>query len=152
MFFYKKSKMDYIEYFKSLPSSIVYTDDKDYRNAIRKVFRFEPNKKYTYDGKLQNYDDLDEISKDELLMDSESITTSMDALYNATKNENVFQDLYLKAAGRMFSTDPSIGHAVMCSYDTFYLYHSCVWYYLHGGIASLLTIHEFEQLQQYFQN
>ena len=152
MFFSTKRKMNYIEYYKNLPSSIVYIDDTEYRNAIRKVFYFDPKKMYTYNGKVTNFEQLDSVTKDELNLDSDMIKTSMDALYNATKHESLFQELYLSAAGRMFSTEQEIGHAVLCSYDTFSLYHSCVWHYLHGGVASLLILHHYTELNAYLKN
>lgn len=154
MFFFKKKvytmEQDYIEYFKALPSVILYTDDHEYRNAIRKTFRFDPKEKYNYNGIIQDFESLDDITKDEVFLDSKSITTSMDCLYEHTIIEPHFQELYEKSAGRMFSTDPQIGQAVLCAYDTFMLYYSAVWHFLHGGVSALLNCPEYKKLVSYF--
>jgi hypothetical protein len=143
--------MDFLEYFKSLPSVIVYASNREYRAHIRKTFRFDPTETYSYEGKWVNFDDLDEESKDELMFDSNSMSKSMDILLKATENDHFFQDLYRHAAGRMFSESLEIGQAVVCSYDTFHLYYSCVWYYLHGGTSSLSAIEEYKKLKAYFE-
>ena len=114
--------MDFLEYFKNLPSVIVYATNREYRDRIRKVFRFDPKETYSYEGKRVNFEDLDEESKDELMFDSTSMSSSMDILFHATENDPFFQDLYRHAAGRMFSESPEIGQAVVWSYDTFHLY------------------------------
>lgn len=154
MFLFRKKihtmEKKYIEYFKGLPSVILYTDDHEYRNAIRTAFRFDPKEKYNYNGIIQDFDSLDDITKDEVFLDSKSITSSMDSLYNHTSIEPHLQDLYLRAAGRMFSTDLQIGQAVLCAYDTFDLYYSAVWHFLHGGTSALLTCPEYKKLISYF--
>lgn len=142
--------MDFLDHFKNLPSVIVYTSNREYRDHMRKVFRFDPKEKYNYHGTLVNFEDLDEESKDELMFDSSSMSTSLDVLFKATEKDIFFQELYRHAAGRMFSESLDIGQAVVCSYDTFNLYYSCVWYYLHGGISSLSAIEEFQKLKDYF--
>lgn len=142
--------MDYLEYFKSLPSVIVYTNNREYREHIRKAFRFDPNEKFTYHGTITKFEDMDEESRDELMFDSKSMSKSMDVLCKATENDPFFQDLYRHAAGRMFSESLEIGQAVACSYDTFHLYYSCVWYYLQGGVSSLSAIEEFTKIKEYF--
>lgn len=143
--------MEYLSYFKSLPSAIVYSSNQEFREHIRKAFRFDPKEKFTYHGKLAEFEDLDDESKDELMFDSKSLSTSMDILFKATENDSFFQDLYRHAAGRMFSESLEIGQAVVCSYDTFQLYYSCVWFYLHGGSSSLSSSEEFKKLKAYFE-
>ena len=143
--------MEFLEYFQSLPSVIVYTSNREYRDHIRKAFRFDMKEKYTYNGKLTKFEDLDEESRDELMFDSKSLSKSMDMLFKATKNDIFFQELYGHAAARMFSESLEIGQAVVCSYDTFHLYYSCVWYYLQGGISSLTAIQENKKLKEYFE-
>jgi len=143
--------MDYLEYIKSLPSVIVYVNNREYRDHIRKIFRFDMKEKFHYDGKLTKFEDLDEESRDELMFDSKSMSISLDVLFKATENDVFFRELYLHAAGRMFSESPEIGQAVVCSYDTFHLYYSCVWYYLQGGVSSLSAIEEYKKLKEYFE-
>ncbi len=145
------SKSSYLDYFSHLPSYIVYSNDTEYRECVRKVFQFNPLEKYNYNGKLCHFNDLDPVTQDELMYDSKTVETHMDELFDLTKDCVHFRELYLYAAGRMFSTEHKIGQAVLCSYDTFHYYYSCIWYYLHGGSSSLLSCKEYQQLKSYYQ-
>lgn len=154
MFLFKKPKpeMSFLDKYKQLPSAMIYSDNIEYRNSIRKVFQFDLNEKYSYDGKVNNYDELDEISRDELLFDNKSMVNGMNELFYATKKNSIFQDLYKSAAARMFSESMEIGQAVLCSYDTFSWYHTCVWFYLNSGITEVISCAEYNNLQKYFEN
>jgi hypothetical protein len=134
----------------SLPSCIQYENDTEYRNHIRRIFRFDPNEKFTYNGKITKFSKLDSQTQDEIMFDSKQVTETMDEMYRDTSKEGHFQELYIHAAGRMFSTDPHIGHAIICSYDTFQWYYTCVWYFYVGGVSSLLMCSEYEKLKSYF--
>jgi hypothetical protein len=65
------------------------------------------------------------------------------------KTKFVFKDLYLSAAGRMFSTDLRIGQAVVCSYDTFHLYYSCIWALYHNK-CNIESLSEYKTLKKWF--
>jgi hypothetical protein len=145
-FFRKKNNMSYIEYYKSLPSLLFYSDDVEYRKILRKVFQCDPNARYSYDGKAKPLESLDSISQDELTFDGDKISKAMDKIYEATSTCFHFQDLYKNAAATMFSTSPEIGHAVLCSYDYFNKFHTCVWHYLNGGEYSLCSCLQFQEL------
>jgi hypothetical protein len=145
-FFRKKNNMDYIEYYKSLPSALIYSNDAEYRKILRKVFQFDPTVRYSYDGKAKPLESLDSISQDELLFDEDKISDAMDKIYRATSTCFRFQDLYKNAAATMISTSPEIGHAVLCSYDNFNKFHTCVWHYLNGGEYSLCSCLQFNEL------
>ena len=134
----------------SLPSFINYGTSTEYRAHIRHIFRFDPTEKFTYNGKLTDFSELDQITQDELLFDNKNLSASMDVLFEDTKTEPFFQDMYLHAAGQMFSTDLQIGQAILCSYDTFNLYFACVWYFYVGGISGLLMCSEYQKLKSYF--
>lgn len=151
MFLFRKNiKMEYLEYYKSLPSTFIYGDDYEYRKVLRNVFQFDPAAKYSYDGKLQPLELLDSVSQDEISFDADKISNSMDKIYDATSQCFHFQDLYLNAAATMFSTSPEIGHAVLCSYDYFNKFHTCVWHYLNGGEYSLCSCIQFQELTTKF--
>lgn len=126
--------MEYLTFFKNLPSHICYETSAEYRSFIRHTFCFDPLKTTTY-GDMVSHDltDLDEESKDELTFDQEQEKRCMDILFEKTKDHPVFHELYTLAAACVFSTDPSIGHAVICCYDMFHLYYTCVHLFLHGG-------------------
>lgn len=142
--------MDYIEYIKSLPSCLMYSDDSEYREKLRMFLRFDKDEKFTYNGKITKFSDLDEITQDELLFDSKNTTKHMDILYEITNKEHVFREIYIHAAARMFSEDPKIGQAVVCSYDTFRWYYASVWYFLNGGISGLCVCPEIKKLKNHF--
>ena len=110
------------EHITSLSSFIQYNNDAEYRAHIRKIFRFDANEKFTYGGKITKFSELDQETQDELMFDSKQVSQTMDELYEDTIKDGVFRELYMSAAGRMFSTDPKIGHAIVCSYDTFQWY------------------------------
>ena len=142
--------MDIKNHIISLPSCVNYSTSKDYRAHIRHVFQFDPTEKFTYNGKLTEFSQLDPRTQDELLFDNKRLSASMDVLFEDTMKEPYFHDLYVLAAGQMLSTDPKIGQAVLCSYDTFHLYFACVWYFYAGGISGLLMCSEHQKLKSYF--
>lgn len=142
--------MDIKNYIVSLPSTIHYSNDTEYRAQIRKIFRFDPTEAYTYNGKLSIWSELDNQTQDELLFDNRQISESMDIIFEDTKAEPYFQEMYLFAAGQMLSLDPKIGQAVLCSYDTLHLYFACIWFFYVGGISGLLNCPEHQKLKSYF--
>ena len=73
----------------------------------------------------------------------------MEEWFKKTMKNKEFQNLYLSAAGRMFSTDLRIGQAVICSYDTFHLYYTCIWHLYNDGIE-IAYLDEYKQLQKWF--
>ena len=148
-------KQNFIEYFKSLPSYLMYTNNSEYRNILRVIFQMDTSKLCAY-AELDTSDiiqeDLDEESRDEMQFDMEKVNSNLNALYECTKQEYVFEELYKNAAGKMFSTDPLIGQAVLCSYDYFMLYHSCLWFFFHAGPTGILESAEYKQLIQKLDN
>lgn len=141
---------DYLTYYKSLPTTVVYSSNSEYRDCIRKVFRFDLETLYTYDNKLVPYDELDEISKDEVTFDSKNMSNHMNILFDHTKEVPLFKEMYKAAAGRMMSESPHIGQAILCSYDTFAWYYSCVWYFLkYDAVAASKSV-EYHNLKKYY--
>ena len=141
------------EFWKTQPKTISYHSNQEYRVWIRTLFHFSPNTYSNFaDISVSDLDiteiEMDEETKDELEFDTEKMNEIMEILFLATKEHLFFQELYLHAAGRMFSTDLSIGQAVVCSYDTFSWYYTCVRHFLfHDRIDDLS---EYRKLQQWF--
>lgn len=108
--------------------TISYTDSNEYREIIRNVFKMNE----TVENTLLNKNDVDEESWDEMLFDSESISKTMDEIYEKTCDSPLFAELYEIAAAQMISTDPTIGHAVLMSYHYFHLFHPCICTYLNS--------------------
>lgn len=152
MFFFKQNnvkKMDFRNYFCKLPSFIAYCDNEEYRKCFRKAFKISDNYRFTYDGIVENFEDLDNISKDELTYDVNAAENNMEEIFNLTKDDILFCELYARAAEKMFSTSPKIGQAVLCSYDLFKWYYSCVWYYLNFDSTRMKDSNAYKNLKLY---
>jgi hypothetical protein len=100
-------------------STVNYENDKEFRQCLRRVFRMDQN--------IDNSEYLDEITRDENNYDFESATKAMDYVFEETQSNPLFQTLYDLAAGKMFSSDRSIGLAVLFSYDNLKDFHYCLW-------------------------
>lgn len=144
-----KSKESFFLHFQSLPSHVTYHSNCEYRATIRTVFQFQLEKRSFYAG-LEQSDivsdtEIDAESKDEMELDMDSFVKGMEFLFLATHSHPLFLKLYEYAAGRMFSTDLRIGQAVLCSYDTFSWYFTCIWHYLQDNNHRKIT--EFPEYQ-----
>jgi hypothetical protein len=132
---------------KNLPQTIQYSDNKEYRQRFREIFDISESARTCYaniEVSLDKDEDLE--TKDELNYDTSMMEKGMEEWFLKTNNTesnplSVFKELYLSAAGRMFSTDLRIGQAVICSYDTFHLYYACIW--------ALYNNHNIESLSEY---
>ena len=125
---------------------VKYSNDKEYRNCLRKIFSMNTNS--TWNDSERNTEpvgrsvyarfgseeratesditDLDEVSQDELLYDSDATNNFLDFIYDKTKNNTLLIELYILAASVMISTDTNIGLAVLFSYDYFIYFHKCL--------------------------
>ena len=110
---------------------IRYQDDKEYRACIRRVFNMVCHALVS--GNTMR--DWDETTLDEYDHDQETMAKFLDNIYNATATIPLFHDLYITAAGFMFSEDPSIGLAVLFSYDYFALFHCVLSDFFRGDVA-----------------
>ena len=102
--------------------NVEYYENNSYRQCLRQVMNMDVSQ-ITFE---QYKDELDDETKDELLIDEKQMSDAMDEIYEKTKNVESFQSLYNSAAALMFSTDPNIGLAVLFSYDYFSLFHTCI--------------------------
>lgn len=109
----------------NLNKDVYYTNNKEYRQCLRELF----NMKCVISPYLEG---LDEETKDELLYDENTMSVIMDEIYNATNKNEFFNELYDLAAARMFSTDRTIGQAVLLSYDYLCFFHNCLASFLKG--------------------
>jgi len=109
-----------------LNKDVYYTNNREYRKCLRELFNMNC---------IINEDlnDIDEETKDELLYDENTMSAIMDEIFNATKNNELFNELYDLAAARMFSTDRTIGQAVLLSYDYLCFFHNCLASFLRGN-------------------
>jgi hypothetical protein len=95
---------------------IDYHDNTSFRKALRDVF----NMKCVEDV---NNSDLDDVSRDELLYDENTVNNCMTFILETTKNKDYFIKIYEIAAGRVLSTDLGIGLSILFSYDNLKLFH-----------------------------
>jgi hypothetical protein len=138
---------------KSLPSNIHYSGNKEYRQQIRNIFDISVTARSFYvDPNVNSREEQeeDEETTDELNYDTSLVDKGMEELFTKTMHKNEFKDLYLSAAGRMFSTDLRIGQAVICAYDTFHLYYTCIWHLYNNGENEIAHLDEYKQLQKWF--
>ena len=141
----------FYSYLETLGPSITYDSNHTYRNTLRSVFMFDSTKK-TYFANLESTDFLAEIdseSRDEMDLDMDALEEGMHLLFVATEHIPAFQELYESAAARMFSTDPKIGQAVLCSYDTFDLYYTCFWHQIITK-SDITQLTEYRKLREWF--
>jgi hypothetical protein len=141
---------------KYLPEKIYYSNNAEYRQQIRYIFDISKDARSYYvdisftssASNISEDEDEDEETMDELNYDSFVVEKGMEELFNITKKNSQFKELYLHAAGRMFSTDLTIGQAVICSYDTFYLYYTCIWHFIHN--MEITNLEEYCELKKWF--
>ena len=138
--------------FQHHPSTIKYSNNTEYRACIRRIFDFTKDAKSYYADLTENDFDnnLDEESKDEMEFDTVNMQHGLDFILNNTvkDNDSYWEDVYLLAAATMFSTDITIGQAVLCSYDYFAIYYTCLWHFF---IDKSVPVPEYQQLRAMFR-
>jgi hypothetical protein len=102
----------------------MYSTTSEYRQFLRRICCMEPGKLYS-DQDYQIRDPVDEETQDEFTYDEVAMSRFLDRIYTATKTNPLFQTLYIHAAALMFSEDPEIGLAVLCSYDYLADFYAC---------------------------
>jgi hypothetical protein len=112
-----------------------YNDTNEYRNEMRRIFCMDSS----------NYPDIDASidseSKDELEYDEKTMSVALDRIYVNTKDHPIFKEIFEKAAACMFSTDPEIGLAVLCSYDYLDVFIPCYREYMLTGMFDTTSIY-----------
>lgn len=116
--------------------NFTYSTDDEYRQVLRDIMYMIPA------GKVRNITDveevsvenMDEITKDETNFDVNAISTFLDDIYAKTKDNEKFEKMYIAAASCMLSDDPTIGLAVLFSYDYLQYFYPCLLHYLKTGL------------------
>jgi hypothetical protein len=99
----------------------VYTDNKSYRSTLRRLFFMDVSMCPAMDDET-----IDEETRDEMMYDNDAVITVMGNLFELTRDNVLFQNLYDLAAEKMISTNREIGQAVLFSYDYLPLFHKCL--------------------------
>ena len=115
---------------------IHYNDDKEYRQCIRRVFAMVCRSIVT----PEMVANIDETTLDEYDHDQETMAKFLDRIYDNTIHHNILQDFYKKAAAFMLSEDPSIGLAILFSYDYFKLFHLVLCDFFRDGVINQETV------------
>ena len=145
--------MDIVAKIKSMPCKISYDSNRQYRDHIRTIFGISSESRSPYSGMKQNeiqWAEIDDESFDEMNFDEIQMEAGMHNLFSLTVGEPLFETLYSHAAGRMFSLDLTIGQAVLCAYDTFHWYYTCLWYFLNGKVIEMASCEEYLKLKKWF--
>jgi len=109
-------------------STVCYDNNKTYRAILRHLFYIDSAEVLAeLSETYADITDLDEETIDELTIDMAKIESAMEVLYEETKDDPLFRNLYDLAAARMFSVDRKIGQSVLFSYDYLYLFHSLLY-------------------------
>jgi hypothetical protein len=87
---------------------------------------------------------FDEETEDEMLFDNETTEAIMNFIFEKTKDRSEFQELYLLAAAKMISLNPSIGMTICFSYDYFYLFHKYLVVFL---VENRIDVEKHEELK-----
>lgn len=115
--------------------NLSYNNTNEYRKEIRRIFCMDSS----------NYPDIDDSidieSKDELEYDEKTMSVALDRIYANTKDHPTFKEIFEKSAGCMFSIDPEIGLAVLCSYDYLDVFIPCYREYMLTGVFDTTSIY-----------
>ena len=107
----------------------MYSNDTEYRQYFRKitgmreqVFHHEPGHINLNEGIPE---DMDDITLDEYMYDEEAVSNTVNSMYQKTKDDFRFQQMYDLAAARIISTDREMGIPVLMTYDFLWLFYEC---------------------------
>jgi regulatory protein YycH of two-component signal transduction system YycFG len=137
-----------MDLFSQFSSVISYNNNTEYRNWIRRIFHFTKDAKVYYANLTEKdmSNEIDEESRDEMDFDYNSMQTGLDIIFEQTIDESIFEELYQFAAASMISTDVKIGQAILCSYDHFYLYYTCLWHFFMNKPQKIESLKEYQEL------
>jgi len=123
-----------------------YENNFQYRQCLRDVFSMDVTKNTPKWDQMDS--DLDDETKDELIYEDSAISNGMDYIYNATKDNNEFKQLYLNAATLMFSQNPDIGLSILFAYDYFLDFHTCLRVFFDNPSGFSESTPEFKKLNK----
>ena len=99
-----------------------YNNNTEYRKCIRELFFMQS----LPDAKFEMYSHVDDESRDELDFDYSYMDSALVEFFKETREHHLFKELYLLAAARLISEDPTIGQAILFSYDYLEIFHHCL--------------------------
>jgi len=141
---------------------IIYTNSDEYCAALRQFYHINPVFQITesvdFEIEDETKDEIEDETKDEIedetkdeiedetkdeiedeLLYDTTISMSMIAkIYEITKNNLIFMDLYKKAASRIFSDDEIMGLTLLFCYDQFSTFVPILVDYWNGNHGDVL--------------
>lgn len=132
--------MSSFNYNYPVDKQVSYSNDMEYRQCIRDLFRMTPQKD------VLNNPDLDEITKDETNYDKETSTLLVKWISDETKECYELNELYKVAAATMITLDRETGLAVLFSYDYFAEFHKLLSLYFSSPGTDLEMSSSYERL------
>lgn len=132
--------MSSFNYNYPVDKQVSYSNDMEYRQCIRDLFRMTPQ------TDVLNNPDLDEITKDETNYDKETSTLLVKWISDETKECYELNELYKVAAATMITLDRETGLAVLFSYDYFAEFHKLLSLYFSSPGTDLEMSSSYERL------
>jgi len=103
---------------------IIYRNDEEYRQKLRSLANMRPQR-----DEGQDEEGFDTVSKDELDYDNHAMIGLLDFIKEKTKDNDDWQELFLKASYTMMVEDVDIGMVVLMSYDYLCDFHEALCYF-----------------------
>jgi len=132
--------MSSFNYNYPVDKQVSYSNDMEYRQCIRGLFRMTPQ------TDVLNNPDLDEITKDETNYDKETSTLLVKWISDETKECYELNELYKVAAATMITLDRETGLAVLFSYDYFAEFHKLLSLFFSSPDTDLEMSSSYERL------
>ena len=127
----------------SIPD-LQYSSDFQYRLCILRAFHIP----FDETAFVEEDDSEDELY--ELFSENEpTIQKCFDAIYEVTKNNTAFAELYNTAAEKtLFSNQPDLGMIVLFSYQYFALFHKCLIAFFNNPAIFTIENSNYKELAQ----
>jgi hypothetical protein len=101
-----------------------YATDEEYRATFKQIFEI-----------ITDADPEDA----EFIFENTAINDKLEYIFDQTKNDSRFNDIYTIAAGKMLSEDPTIGMYILFSFDYLYLFYNLLQKYNNGDDDATTT-------------
>lgn len=136
------------EYYDTSSPIIEYHTDFDYRNHIRRIFKMDMEKMKADLAEKYDINGIDAVTLDEFMVDMGVMDNALRNLFNLTKDNSQFCELYDLAAAKMISTNREIGQSILYSYDYIYIFHPLMCAFLEYPDDKELQTKYYEQLRE----
>lgn len=134
-----------------------YYNSRTYRLCILRAFNIHDSNDEFY-NLSETERDCDSDSEEETdifndLYNNEAITRGFDYVFESTKNNPAFQDLYKTAAGKqLLSEEADLGMVLLFAYDYFPLFHKCLYVFFNNNGEFTNTTDEYVKLKNKLNN